>query len=63
MVMIFFKFGGRLIFYFININCEFNKLIEISVCYKYVRKIKIKVVWIILKFIIKIYVIWYINLL
>lgn len=34
MAMIFLKSGGRLISYLININCEFNKLTEIPVCYK-----------------------------
>lgn len=44
MAMIFLKSGGRLISYLININCEFNKLTEIPVCYKHARKIKIKAV-------------------
>lgn len=63
MAMIFLKSGGRLISYLININCEFNKLTEIPVCYKHARKIKIKAVWITLKFITKIHVIWQRNLL
>lgn len=36
MAMIFLKSGGRFISYLIkfNVNCEFNKLTEIPVCYK-----------------------------